>query len=288
MAARLDGVVVFKMSGSGNDFVLIDGRGLPATELDASCIRAICRRRTGLGADGLVVLEPGCGAGAVRFHFFNADGGRSDMCGNAALCATRMAAWLELAPRSGMLLDTDAGPVRSRCLDDTGEHAEIELPAPSALKDMRSIPLSPGERSMYFTSVGVPHLVVPVESLTASGLMERGRELRSHRAVGTGGANVNFVSSGGNGWAMRTYERGVEGETLACGTGAVATAAVLNLIEKAPLPVSLRTASGATLTVSAKRAAAGRLERPKLVGEARFVYRAILGGAKDCEDPPGF
>ncbi len=282
MVDPLDGAVVFKMSGSGNDFVLVDGRGLPVTELNAERIRAVCRRRTGMGADGLVVLESGTAPGAVRFHFFNADGGRAEMCGNAALCATRMAAWLELAPRTGMVLETDVGPVRSRCLDDAEERAEIELPAPAEPADVReAIPLSPGERSVYLTSVGVPHLVVPVEELSVSGLMERGRELRSHRAVGAAGANVNFVSSGGNGWAMRTYERGVEAETLACGTGAVATAAVLNLMEE-PLPVSLQTASGATLTVSADSAKGGRLEHPTLVGEARFVFRAILGGAHDC------
>lgn len=270
-------LVVYKMTGSGNDFVFVDGRTAPPDLWDAAAIRAVCDRHLGVGADGLVILEPGAGQGKVRFHFFNQDGSRAAMCGNAALCATRLAAWLELAPPTGMVLETDAGPVRSRCLSGEGQRAELELPQPSAVTSP-AIPLETGERSIQLVTVGVPHLVVQVGALQAAGLMDRGRVLRFHPALGPGGANVNFVGpreSGG--WGMRTYERGVEGETLACGTGAVAAAAVLSLTSKERLPLEIGTASGRILTVSAETSGDGFLQRPRLGGEGRLVFRATLG-----------
>jgi diaminopimelate epimerase len=126
--------------------------------------------------------------------------------------------------------------------------------------------------------VGVPHLVVRVDQLAAVPIMERGRALRFDPALGAWGANVNFVAQaqGGGGWAMRTYERGVEGETLACGTGAVATASVLALSGEASLPLEIRTASGRVLCVSGQLA--GReVRRATLSGEGRLVFRAVLG-----------
>lgn len=280
---HLEGTVIFKMSGSGNDFILLDGRNTPPDTLETECIRALCRRRTGVGSDGLVVIEPGSRPRAVRFHYFNADGTRAAMCGNAALCAVRMAGWLQMAPRDGMILETDVGDLSALCRDEAGEWAEIELPVPTPLTDMRQIGLEPGETSAYFTTVGVPHLVVRVDNLAQPHLMERGRILRSHPAMGTAGANVNFVSQIGDTWSMRTYERGVEAETLACGTGAVAIAAALHLAESVHLPVPIRTLSGATLRVSAEPSGPGDLVRPRLAGEGRLVYRAILGGAQDCQ-----
>jgi diaminopimelate epimerase len=279
----LDGTVIFKMSGSGNDFVLLDGRNTPPDTLEPECIRSLCRRRTGVGGDGLVVIEPGSRVGAVRFHYFNADGSGAALCGNAALCAVRLAAWLQIVPRDGLILQTDSGEFAARCRDEMGEWAEIEVPAPTPLTDMQRIGLEPGEASAYFTTVGVPHLVVRVDDLSGPHLMERGRALRSHPAMGTAGANVNFVSQIGETWSMRTYERGVEAETLACGTGAVATAAALNLADSVQLPLPIRTLSGATLTVSADASPPGNLAQPRLAGEGRLVYRAILGGSQDCQ-----
>ncbi len=272
-----DGRVVYKMTGSGNDFVFVDGRTVPHDLWDAAAIQAVCDRHLGVGGDGLVILEPGSGPGKVRFHFYNQDGSRGAMCGNAALCATRLATWLELAPADGVLLETDAGPVRSRCLPDAGERAELELPEPSAITSP-TIPLEAGERSIELVTVGVPHLVVQVDSLGVPGLMDRGRVLRSDPKAGPGGANVNFAGPRAQGgWAMRTYERGVEGETLACGTGAVAIAAVLSVRSAAILPLAIQTASGQTLTVSANLGPQRVLERPRLAGQGRLVFRAILG-----------
>ncbi len=277
-ARTLAGTVVFKMSGSGNDFVFVDGRTAPVDMWHTDRIRKICHRQMGIGADGLIVIAPGSAPGAVRYHFFNRDGLRAGLCGNGALCATRLAAWLELAPADGLILETDAGPVRGRCLEGPGERAEIQVPRPSGLISPRDIVLGLGEATVHFTTVGVPHLVIQVDDLDRYDLMERGRELRSHPALGPDGANVNFVAAAGDAtWAMRTFERGVEAETLACGTGAVATAAALVASGSGHLPITLRTQSGAILSVSDTGPGNGEFEAPTLTGEGRLVYRAILG-----------
>ena len=269
-------MVIYKMTGSGNDFVFLDGRMVPPDGWSPESVRELCRRGTGVGADGLVVLEPGSTEGAVRFRYFNSDGSPAPICGNGALCATRMAAWLELAPGDGMVLETDAGVLEARCLPGDLERAEISLPEPSQV-ERPAIDLAEGESSVSFTRVGVPHVVVIVRDLGAVPLLDRGRELRAHPTLGTEGANVNFIAhSAHDGWAMRSYERGVECETLACATGALAAAAVLCLEKSISLPWDVRTGSGATLTVSADLSRDGRLRRPRLAGEARLVFRAIL------------
>jgi diaminopimelate epimerase len=271
----MTGTVIYKLSGSGNDFVMLDGRNERLDEWPPDRIRATCARGTGVGADGLVLLEPGSGPGRVRFHFFNSDGGRAPMCGNGALCATRLAAWLELAPATGLVLETDAGEVSGRFLGGEAECAEIALPEPAPVV-APAIRMARGERAIHFTTVGVPHLVVLVDDVASVPLLTRGRELRSHSAVGPGGANVNFVAHGAP-WTMRTYERGVEAETLACGTGAVACAAVVTHRGESGLPFSVRTSAGTVLTVAADSAGSGTLKRPLLTGPARLVFRGVLG-----------
>lgn len=274
------GTIVYKMSGSGNDFVFVDGRSSRLSDWSAERIRAVCDRHSGVGADGFVLVEPGSAPDAVRFHFFNNDGGRAAMCGNGALCATRIAAYLELASPGSMTLETDAGTYHSRCLEGSGERAELIL---GDLTDFScpKVELQAGEREAQLVHVGVPHLVVLVDQLAAVPIMERGRALRFDPALGPPGANVNFVGrSGGRGgsgeWAMRTYERGVEGETLACGTGAVAAASVLALLGHASLPLDVQTTSGRVLCVSGSQAGQ-EVRRATLTGEGRLVLRGLLG-----------
>ncbi|MEX0690242.1 MAG: diaminopimelate epimerase [Gemmatimonadales bacterium] len=269
MPLEFAGRVIYKMTGSGNDFVFVDGRD-GAGNWSPEAIRAVCARRVGVGADGLVELVPGSGPGRVAFHFFNADGSRGAMCGNAALCATRLAVFLELAPAEGMILETDAGPVQTRCLSDGPHRAELLLPSLSTMP-APVIPLEPGELSIGFAAVGVEHTVVRVADLEQVPMAVRGPYLRSHPGLGAPGANANFVSKLPEGtWAMRTWERGVEGETLACGTGAVACGMVLAAAGEVTFPWSVRTRSGIALTVSGSR------EAPRLAGEGRLVYRASL------------
>lgn len=279
MGQQTTGVVAYKMTGSGNDFVFVDGRVNGLEEWDASSISAMCDRRNGLGADGFAVLEPGTATGRVRFHFFNSDGSSAPMCGNGALCATRLARWLELVEADEMVLETGAGDVRTRVLGGPQPRAELSMELTPSLSQP-AIELGPGERSIAFTEVGVPHVVVVVDEVATVPVAERGREIRGHPSVGPAGSNVNFVSLGADGaWQMRTYERGVEAETLACGTGAAACAAVLVREGRATLPWEVLTRSCRTLAISGELNEDGTLVNPRVAGEARLVYRAVVVAA---------
>jgi diaminopimelate epimerase len=264
------------MTGSGNDFVMVDGRVVGPEDWSAEDIRAICARGTGIGADGLVVVAPGSTSGSVRMTYFNSDGSRAAMCGNAALCSTRLAARLGLADGSGMQLETDAGAYDGRCAPE-GDRAELHLAALDPPTTPR-LDLESGEERAGFALVGVPHLVVQVRDLEGVDLMRRGRMLRGEAALGDGGANVNFIAAAPQAavWAMRTYERGIEAETLACGTGAVAAACLLREWGLASLPVSILTRSGLLMGVRAKRARNAGYEDVWLEGQARLVFRGVL------------
>ncbi len=271
----MNGIVAFKMTGSGNDFVFVDGRVYSVDTWTPEQIRAACDRRDGIGADGFAVLEPGSAPERIRFHFFNADGGRAPMCGNGALCATRMARWLELAKQDEMTLETDAGLVTTRVIKGEQELAEFEIEAVGEMTSPEIEPL-PGEHDITFTTVAVPHLVVVVDDADEVDVLARGRDLRNHATLAPLGANVNFVSVRGEALRVRTYERGVEGETLACATGSVASAAVLAKRQKLSLPCDVITSSGRVLRVSGTLDAESHLQEPRLRGEARRVFRAIL------------
>jgi len=265
------------MTGSGNDFVMIDARVSSPNEWTAADMAALCARGTGLGADGVVFLSPGSGADKVRMVYFNSDGSRAAMCGNAALCSTRLATHMGLVDGGEMLLETDAGTFESRSgtLDGRAELRFAPVAAPEAVT---GIALADGELRLAHTVVGVPHLVILVRDLAGVPVDARGRELRHHAALGPDGANVNFVASGpeeGH-WRMRTYERGVEGETLACGTGAVAAACALDHWGLTKLPVALETRSGQVLEVRARRSRTGSYEDVWLIGEGRMVFRGLI------------
>ena len=175
------------------------------------------------------------------------------------------------------MLETDAGTFESRstALDGRAELRFAPVGAPQAVPDIAT---GDGEARIAHASVGVPHLVVLVRDLERVDVARRGRELRNHPALGPDGANVNFVAGGpGEGeWRMRTYERGVEGETLACGTGAVAAACALDQWGLAKLPVTLATRSGRLLEIRARRSRNGGYEDVWLVGEGRMVFRGLI------------
>jgi len=248
----MKGTVFYKMTGSGNDFVMLDGRSTRPEQWPRDRIVALCDRRAGIGADGLVILTPD-EPDTVRMTFFNSDGSRAAMCGNAALCSARLAAHLELGPATGMRLLTDAGVVETRCLEHPAQ-AEIRLPDALVPKPVPPIAREPGERAIWLGTVGVPHLVVLVDDVRSVDVIGRGRPLRHHPAAGAEGANVNFVSEPGGRtepWLIRTFERGVEGETLACGTGTVAAAVALAAQCGLPLPLEFRSWGGELLVAQA-------------------------------------
>lgn len=270
----MDGIVFYKMSGSGNDFIMLDGRHVDPAFLTEERVRTLCDRRLGVGADGLVLLTPAA-PGEVRMDFWNCDGSRADMCGNAALCSTRLAAHLEMAPGTGLKLVTRAGTFPVRYRPGAGELAELNLPDFILPAPPPGLEPGPGETPGCLATVGVPHLVVEVADLDRTDLMDRGRVLRHHSLLGPAGANVNFVASREGRWLVRTYERGVEGETLACGTGAVAAAVALVQSRKAQFPVELVTRSGRVLTITAT-VSAGRATQVWLMGEGRLVFTGVL------------
>jgi diaminopimelate epimerase len=274
----MKGTAFFKMTGSGNDFVMLDGRASPAERWTAPMVTAMCDRRNGVGADGLVVLTP-AGGSAVRMTFWNSDGSRAAMCGNAALCSARLAVSLGLVPPGSLCLLTDAGTVDARA-DGQGDTAEIRMPDLELPAEVPGLGPSNGEIWMVAGTVGVPHLVVRVADIEAVDVLGRGRRLRFDPRLGPAGANVNFVAPGGaNGdpWLIRTYERGVEGETLACGTGTVAAALALADRGEATLPVPFRTRGGPELLVRA-RVEGRRVLEAWLGGQGRLLFEGKWEG----------
>jgi len=263
------------MTGSGNDFVFVDGREAPTERWTAEEIRALCDRRTGVGGDGLVTLTP-ANAGVARMVYFNSDGSRAGMCGNAALCSTRLAARLGMADETGMRLLTDTGVLETRCVGP-GWAAELRLPD-FQLPEPTSLMLETGERAMTWCTVGVPHVVVVVDELSEVDVPGRGKALRNDPAFAPGGTNVNFVGRSIEDveadWRLRTYERGVEAETLACGTGTVGAAFALAQGGLARLPLRIRSWSGKVFSVSG-RIEAGWAKEPWLCGEGRLVFEGV-------------
>ncbi|MBI4422982.1 MAG: diaminopimelate epimerase [Elusimicrobia bacterium] len=249
-----------KLSGAGNDFVLLDGRRAGARPTPALA-RRLCDRKEGVGADGLLVVTRRSG----RPHdvvYLNADGSRA-FCGNGTRCA---AWWLSLGGAGRVLeLRTDQGLVEARIVGK----GRVRISMPPARRLRLGLELRAAGRSWtaHAVDTGVPHAVVLARDLAAFPVAAVGAALRRHRAFGKAGANVDFaVAEGPRQAGVRTYERGVEAETLACGTGAVAAAVVLEALGKAALPVSVRTRGG-RLTVSRGE---GRLW---LEGPARVAFQ---------------
>jgi diaminopimelate epimerase len=263
----------FKMSGSGNDFVMVDARSEPPGRLaEAPVVQRICARGTGVGADGIVFLEDSSVAD-VRLTYLNADGSRADLCGNATLCTTRLALELGVGSPDSLRIETDSGVIPARIVDGL---PQIDLQPVSEIQaEASQIPPTTRERRVGFALVGVPHLVILCDDVSTVDVVGRGRPLRSHVSLAHG-ANVNFVSNGPNGrWRMRTYERGVEAETLACGSGSVATAILLTTWGLASGAVEIETRSGKTLKI---RPSPGPNTSwlPSLSGEAAVVFEGRL------------
>jgi diaminopimelate epimerase len=268
------GRTFYKMSGSGNDFVVVDATRDPANELLVpATVQAICARATGIGADGIVLLEPSADAD-FRMTYLNSDGSHADLCGNASLCSTRLASELGIleGPGREFRMETDSGVLVVRLLDDG---PEVDLQPVTDVRPRLPFRLESGERWIGFALAGVPHLVVRVDDVSTVDVVGRGRPLR-HEASLPAGANVNFVSLNSSGsWRVRTFERGVEGETLACGTGSVATAILLAEAGEATDRAALTTRSGRILNVRFQQSAGGW--KPSLSGEARIVFEGLFG-----------
>ena len=282
------GARFYKLSGSGNDFVAFDEMAATVPTLpDAERVRALCRRGTGVGADGVVVLGRSPGVD-YQLVYYNRDGSRAELCGNASLCSVRLAVELGYGDPRGVRFRTDSGVLAGRMSDGL---PEVDLqPATDLEPDRRDLlgqAAAGDERAVGFARVGVPHVVVACDDAARVDLAARAPGLRHHPAL-RDGANVNFVSRQGSDWAIRTFERGVEEETLACGTGSVASALLLAewgdtgepgpRDATRPTVVRLTTSSGMIHRVTLRGGHGGDdTWRPSLAGSARIVYRGELG-----------
>src|SRR5262245_828845 len=261
-----------KMQGAANDFVVIDHRRPFLPEEDgrrAPLLRRMCDRRRGVGADGVLLLERAAGAD-FTMRYFNADGLAADFCGNGARCLARLALDLGLGSGGEVRFETAVGLQRARRSD--GGRIELLFGTVDGAGAVERIEALGGPFAGRRARTGVPHFVVPVERVDQVPVFEWGGALRRHPAFGAGGTNVDFVARLSPGRiAMRTYERGVEDETLACGSGAMASA-LWAVAEGARAPITVVTAGGDELIVSLADAGAGRYE-VRLTGPAEVVYR---------------
>jgi diaminopimelate epimerase len=268
-------VPFYKMQGSGNDFILIDNRRnvLKGRNL-IGLARTVCDRHFSVGADGLIVIVPPSSKKAADFkwRFYNADGSEAEMCGNGSRCAARFAVLRKIALNK-MAFETLAGIIHA---DVKGERVKVQLPEATGLRLNISVPLDNRTRSGHFINTGVPHVVYLSEDLDSVDVQAFGRATRYHELFRPAGTNVNFVEvAGPRRLRIRTYERGVEGETLACGTGAVAAALISSALGKVKPPVEVVPRSGEKLVISFEQGE-GTFGRIFLDGEAKVICEGNL------------
>jgi len=250
-----------KMVASGNDFVVIQG----ARPRLAHLARSICDRRFGVGADGLLVLEKSKRAD-MRMRIFNADGSEAEMCGNGARCA---AYYLR---KNKLTLETKAGVLAALV---SGENVMVRLSCPDKIKQNIGLNICGRLVRADFVNTGVPHTVIFVEGLEKIDVPALGRMVRYDKAFSPAGTNADFVEVAGKGMIkVRTYERGVEGETLACGTGSTASALIFASKSNFSGPVKVITRSGEILTVTFKKDDFG-FRDVWLEGRAKIVYKGV-------------
>lgn len=275
------GVPYYRLSGAGNDFLALVS---PEHEPEHARIRAWCARAVSVGADGLFTLartEHG-----ARMRYWNADGSVGRLCLNGSRCAAQLAFRCGWGTSDTLVLDTDAGPLEARSLDD----ARIVLHLPPIVGSVEPVSLTVTSETItgWRVTVGVPHLIIAHDRPLDRAPLERlGPPLRHHEALAPDGANVSFARfRDRHRLDLRTYERGVEAETLACGTGAIAAVAVGVVTGRSEAPVTVRTAGGFTLVVTTELRQ-GRFSDLTLEGDARVLATGeILPGADELPEPP--
>ena len=261
-----------KMNGAGNDFVMIDNRQ-GVIELRAEVIARLCNRHRGIGADGLITAEPPQQAGShLRMRYFNADGGEAEMCGNGARCFSRFGARL-LGVTDTIVFDTLAGVITAKLI---GENIQLGMSKPHGLSLQTPLSAADASLEVHFLNTGVPHAVVFREDLEGTDVKKLGAALRYHTHFAPKGTNANFIKAREDGsLAIRTYERGVEDETLACGTGVVASALIHHLINKTGSPIAVQVKGGETMLVGFE-CAGDSFSNVTLTGPADFVFEGTI------------
>jgi diaminopimelate epimerase len=260
-----------KMNGAGNDFVLIDNRA-GEIHLDRSQIARLCDRHRGIGADGVLLLEKASNNADFRMRYFNADGGEAEMCGNGARCFARFANKVAGAPEK-VSFETPAGLIAAEL---AGDLVTLQMTDPTDLRLNINLPVADENNTVHFINSGVPHVVIPVAQIDDVDVRRGGSPVRHHEMFSPKGANVNFIEKHGpTKIAIRTYERGVEDETLACGTGVVASALVFAALEKVNGTVTVITRGGDELQVGFEKSG-NEFRNVTLTGPAEFVFEGVI------------
>lgn len=262
-----------KMTGAGNDFVMLDNLDLSlSAALTKETIAALCDRRFGIGGDGLIAVEPD--GGKLRMRYYNSDGGEAEMCGNGARCFTRFVGQLLGNETDPFSFETLAGTIQARF--ETDSRVTVGLTSPHGLK-MNVLPATDTVPSpVHFINTGVPHAVAFLENVQDIDIVRMGSFLRYHEAFAPAGTNANFAQIiSPNHLKIRTYERGVEDETLACGTGMSATALIHAALTGCESPVHLDVAGGDTLAVSFERCG-DSFTNVMLTGPAYQVFEGMV------------
>ncbi len=268
----MENISFWKMSGSGNDFIIIDNRRAVVPFDDLTRFAAqVCRRKMSVGADGLILVE-NSDAQDFKWRFFNSDGSVAEMCGNGARCVARFAHLHGIAANQ-MKFETLAGVISA---DVIGDQVKIQMTDPGSLTI--GARLDTGHETIDYSSVntGVPHVVIEIDDIEKAEVVAVGGRIRRHARFSPDGTNVNFLAPLPDAvWAVRTYERGVEDETLACGTGITAAALVLARKKALTSPVTLKSRSGSLLNVYFTPRQEG-FKEVCLEGDARIICKGRL------------
>jgi diaminopimelate epimerase len=260
-----------KMNGAGNDFVLLDNRAKDLS-LTTAQIARLCDRHRGVGADGVLILERPTNGADFRMRYYNADGGEAEMCGNGARCFARFAD-RTAGPLKQLTFETPAGTIGAQL---TGELVTLQMSQPNDLRLGLEVPIGGEKFSASYIDSGVPHVVLPVANVDQVDIRSLGAALRHHPMFAPRGANANFSERRGpRTIAIRTFERGVEDETLACGTGVVASALIFAANENVTGPIDVLVRGGDTLQVDFSREG-NRFTNVTLTGPADFVFDGTI------------
>jgi len=261
-----------KMNGAGNDFLLIDNRA-QKIQLSRDQVVKLCHRHRGVGADGLFLLVP-CASGKAdwAWQFYNSDGSQAEMCGNGARCFARFIKQIT-GSNGKTTFETAAGVIQATY---QGDRVTVTLTPPHALRLNQTISTQSGDLTGHALNTGVPHVVIFVPDADQAMVQQLGREIRFHPEFAPAGTNVNFVQIlKASSIRVRTYERGVEGETLACGTGVTASALISAAVRSFASPIQVQVQGGDTLEVSF-HATGGQFSNVRLTGPAEFVFQGRI------------
>lgn len=267
----MKGVRFQKAVATGNDFIIIDGRSRPAVSRPSEFAKKVCDRKRSVGADGLLVIERSNKAD-FKMRIFNPDGSEAEMCGNGSRCIALYAAAKKITKHE-MTIDTLAGILSASVKKDV---VKVRLPDPKDIRWNLCLTINKCPYKLNFINIGVPHVIHFVEDLDNVDVKNLGSEIRYHKEFSPAGANADFVKvAGRDRIKIRTYERGVEDETLACGTGAVASAIIAAESEKSGSPITVETRGGEKLKVYFKLAD-GSFSNVYLEGKAKLVYEGVI------------